>query len=207
MAFMLISFSSLSGCTHLSSSLCLLMSSVGIVLQDRFMSSGSAGLHKLFPEKRDPAVIMMNRLKQTRCVVRIAKLGDGVYGMANNSPGKTYDIPPVADLVLSYPWPTCMPLRAASGSSSIAVWEGLTWKCGALRLQGNAVDECNSDEEDEFLLTDDLVRNLTAPPLTAARMHILNTKTDGKERGCKWFPSPVRRMCMSRPSRIRTPSY
>ena len=61
----------------------------------------------------------------------------------------------------------------------------MTWKCAASRLQGNAVDECNSDEEDEYLLTDDLVRNLTAPPLTAARMHILNTKTDGKEGGCK----------------------
>ena len=109
-------FFSCSGCTMLTSSLGL-MNSDGIGLQDRFMRNGRSDLHSLIPLKKDPAVIMMNRLKQTRCVVRMAKLGDGVYGTGTGGRGKAYIAPPVADLVLSKPWPTCLDaLRKAARS-------------------------------------------------------------------------------------------
>ncbi len=63
------------------------------------MMGGREDLRKSFGSNEDPATIIVNRLKKTRYISRMAKLGDGIYGVPSSAPARQYVLPPLADLV------------------------------------------------------------------------------------------------------------
>lgn len=141
-----------------------------------------AGKQDFFPLK-DPAQLTIERLRGTKHVARMARLGEKVYGKPDKGPRKPLWVEPqLADLVSARVRRMAQRLQPI-GSPAIVeevpavasyAAHGWTLSCtGVAGLQGEGMDAYDSDDDDGHLRTEHLVADLTAMPLAGARRQML----------------------------------